>query len=69
MVFRFARAYNGIQFFDHDSLLPPPFTFLSILVLMFQLVADRRIRRKEGKSQVRRTAPLLAVPVVAKLTV
>jgi hypothetical protein len=30
--YRYARAYTGIQFFDPDSLLPPPFTFLSVTV-------------------------------------
>ncbi len=50
---RYARAYAGIQFFDHDSLLPPPFTFLSILVLIFQLASDssrgsgRKAKRKK----------------------
>ena len=38
-----------MQFFDHDSLLPPPFTFLSILVLIFQLAADRRNKKGGGK--------------------
>eukprot|EP00095_Tigriopus_kingsejongensis_P008479 maker-scaffold18_size714446-snap-gene-4.15 protein:Tk08479 transcript:maker-scaffold18_size714446-snap-gene-4.15-mRNA-1 annotation:"short transient receptor potential channel 6-like isoform x1" len=42
---KYARAYTGIQFFDHDSLLPPPFTFLSIIVLLFQLCTDRWNRR------------------------
>lgn len=39
----------GIQFFDHDSLLPPPFTFLSIVVLIFQLCSDCR-KRRTGKN-------------------
>ena len=43
--FRYARAYMGIQFFDSDSLLPPPFTFLSILVLAFQKCNELRIKR------------------------
>lgn len=39
---KYARAYTGIQFFDSDSLLPPPFTFLSILVLAVSLCTDRK---------------------------
>ncbi|XP_059085448.1 short transient receptor potential channel 6-like [Tigriopus californicus] len=46
---KYARAYMGIQFFDHDSLLPPPFTFLSIVVLIFQLFSDCR-KRRTGKN-------------------
>ena len=41
--YRYARAYTGIQFFDSDSLLPPPFTFLSIIVLIFSLIGDRYV--------------------------
>ena len=36
----------GIQFFDHDALLPPPFTFLSIMVLIFSLVTDSTKKRR-----------------------
>ena len=39
---RYARANTGIQFFDKDSLLPPPFTFLSILVKAFTFISDTR---------------------------
>ena len=48
MYYRYARAYMGIQFFDSDSLLPPPFTFLSILVLAFQKCNDQRLKRAAG---------------------
>ena len=37
----------GIQFFDSDSLLPPPFTFLSVMVLAFQKYAERKKNKSE----------------------
>ena len=46
---RYARAYTGIVFFDPDCLLPPPFTFLSMLVLLVQFVADRHRRRQQDR--------------------
>ena len=39
---RYARAYEGIQFFDPNLFLPPPFTFLSMLVLLVQNIDDFR---------------------------
>ena len=39
----------GIQFFDSDSLLPPPFTFLSIIVYAVQK-CDRQ-RRQRGQNR------------------
>ena len=48
---RYARAYMGIQFFDSDSLLPPPFTFLSMLVLLFQKCNDRRRNRRHSGTE------------------
>jgi len=52
---KYARAYMGIQFFDSDSLLPPPFTFLSMFVLLFQKCSDRcrncRQRSTEGEAK------------------
>ena len=30
--FRYARLYLAIQFFDSRSLLPPPFTYLTIIM-------------------------------------
>jgi hypothetical protein len=41
-LFRYARAYSGIQFFDPNLFLPPPFTFLSMLVLLVQYIDDFR---------------------------
>ena len=47
--FRYARAYMGIQFFDSDSLLPPPFTFLSVLVFAVQKIDESRKQNTEEK--------------------
>jgi len=48
---KYARAYMGIQFFDSDSLLPPPFTFLSMLVLLFQKCNDRCRNRRQSSTE------------------
>ena len=39
---RYARANSGIQFFDPNLFLPPPFTFLSMLVLLVQYIDEFR---------------------------
>ena len=39
----------GIQFFDSDSLLPPPFTFLSIIVYAVQK-CDRQRRERSQRN-------------------
>ena len=39
----------GIQFFDSDSLLPPPFTFLSVLVFAVQKIDESRKQNTEEK--------------------
>ena len=49
LLFRYARAYTGIQFFDADSLLPPPFTFLSILVFAVQKCNDHRKKKASNE--------------------
>ena len=36
---RYARLYLAIQFFDPDSLLPPPFTFLTLIMYLVRAVA------------------------------
>jgi hypothetical protein len=36
---RYARLYLAIQFFDPDSLLPPPFTFLTLIMYLIRAVA------------------------------
>jgi len=46
---KYARAYMGIQFFDSDSLLPPPFTFLSIIVYAVQK-CDRQRRERSQRN-------------------
>ena len=35
---RYARLYLAIQFFDPDSLLPPPFTFLTLIMYLVSKV-------------------------------
>lgn len=53
---KYARANTGIQFFDKDSLLPPPFTFLSILVKAFTFISDSR-RTKGNTSGSKEGSP------------
>ena len=48
--FRYARAYAGIQFFDPNLFLPPPFTFLSMLVLLVQYIDEYRKTATRAKS-------------------
>merc|ERR1712051_974520 len=33
---KYARLYLAIQFFDPDSLLPPPFTFLTLIMYLIR---------------------------------
>ena len=40
--FRYARLYLAIQFFDPDSLLPPPFTFLTLIMYLIRTVANTK---------------------------
>ena len=47
---RYARAYAGIQFFDPNLFLPPPFTFLSMLVLLVQYIDEYRKTTSREKS-------------------
>ena len=45
---RYARLYLAIQFFDSRSLLPPPFTYLTI-ILYFVRWASRTTRQLDLK--------------------
>merc|ERR1719402_46171 len=36
---KYARLYLAIQFFDPDSLLPPPFTFLTLIMYLVRGLA------------------------------
>ena len=40
--FRYARLYLAIQFFDSRSLLPPPFTYLTILLYLVRWASRTR---------------------------
>ena len=42
LCFRYARLYLAIQFFDPDSLLPPPFTFLTLIMYLIRSVAKSK---------------------------
>merc|ERR1719356_971896 len=35
---KYARLYLAIQFFDSESLLPPPFTFLTLIMYLVRAV-------------------------------
>ena len=39
---KYARIYLVIQFFDVDSLLPPPFTFLTLIMYLIRKVAKTK---------------------------
>merc|ERR1712079_193499 len=39
---KYARLYLAIQFFDPDSLLPPPFTFLTLIMYLIRTVANSK---------------------------
>jgi len=43
---KYARLYNVIQFFDQDSLLPPPFTFLTLIMYVVRWSAKSRCLKK-----------------------
>merc|ERR1719347_1229866 len=50
---KYARLYLAIQFFDSDSLLPPPFTHLSLVMYIIRWVANKsskRLANSGGKS-------------------
>ena len=51
VISRYARAYSGIQFFDPNLFLPPPFTFLSMLVLLVQYIDDSMRNYARGKGE------------------
>jgi len=43
---KYARLYNIIQFFDQDSLLPPPFTFLTLIMYCVRFFAKSKCLKK-----------------------
>ena len=48
---KYWRLYLAIQFFDSDSLLPPPFTHLTLLMYLIRWVASFRSCRKNAKEK------------------
>merc|ERR1719445_2840748 len=49
---KYARLYLAIQFFDSESLLPPPFTYLTLMMYLIRWGVNRRsnklVREKAG---------------------
>ena len=43
---RYARLYNLIQFFDEESLLPPPFTLLTLFMYLMTGIAKSNCWQK-----------------------
>lgn len=52
----------GIQFFDQDALLPPPFTFLSVLVYTVQKCDEHRKHRSSSDAKQDSTNIVAADP-------
>merc|ERR1719461_2693406 len=51
---KYARLYLAIQFFDPDSLLPPPFTFLTLIMYLIKAIAKSnclKSNRSTGSSK------------------
>ena len=42
---KYARIYLVIQFFDADSLLPPPFTFLTLIMFLIRHIAKLKCQK------------------------
>ena len=45
---KYARIYLVIQFFDADSLLPPPFTFLTLIMYLIRDIAKHKCFKSGG---------------------
>ena len=60
--FRYARLYLAIQFFDSESLLPPPFTYLTLMMYLIRWGVNRRssklVREKAGGKSEAKCSPL-----------
>jgi hypothetical protein len=46
MLGRYARLYNLIQFFDEESLLPPPFTLLTLFMYLITWITKSNCWQK-----------------------
>ena len=61
---KYARLYLAIQFFDPDSLLPPPFTFLTLIMYMVRAVAKARcLNTARGPIVCKRFRPCAAIDI------
>ena len=54
--------YLAIQFFDSESLLPPPFTYLTLMMYLIRWVVNTRtnqlVREKNGGKSEGKCSPL-----------
>ena len=61
---KYARLYLAIQFFDPDSLLPPPFTFLTLIMYLVRAVAKARcLNTARGPIVCKRFRPCAAIDI------
>merc|ERR1719356_798972 len=61
---KYARLYLAIQFFDPDSLLPPPFTFLTLIMYLIKAVAKSRCLNPPSRPITsRRYRPCAAIDI------
>ena len=60
--YRYARLYLAIQFFDSESLLPPPFTYLTLVMYLIRWVVNMQTkqlgREKIGRKSEGKCNPL-----------
>merc|ERR1719461_2566436 len=57
---KYARLYLAIQFFDPDSLLPPPFTFLTLIMYLIRAVAKSKCLESSKNSSSHKRYKLCA---------
>merc|ERR1719400_1408118 len=61
---KYARLYLAIQFFDPDSLLPPPFTFLTLIMYLVRALAKARcLNTARGPIVCKRFRPCAAIDI------
>merc|ERR1719270_1409577 len=57
---KYARLYLAIQFFDPDSLLPPPFTFLTLIMYLIRAIAKSKCLENNKNSSTHKRYKLCA---------
>merc|ERR1719336_3098578 len=61
---KYARLYLAIQFFDPDSLLPPPFTFLTLIMYLIRSVAKSKcLANNKNSTTHKRYRPCAAIDI------